>query len=244
MSVPRQVLPGTTYLLTRTVKSRRHLLVPDDRIIEDIFKYSVAKAASRTGVTVQSACVMSNHIHLVVTDVRGELPKFTHWLFRTTALCIKRYRGIEENVWAAGHCSVQEIVTPDALTDAMAYVMAPMTAGRWTVEELIAQLEERVVEKEEEAAEARREEGRRVLGREAILRTDPFDRPKTPRKGSKADGGDGRVPLFKALSRELREAKEEALREFHRAYYEALEWLQLGEIVEFPAGTWRMGDNP
>lgn len=129
MSLPRQVLPGRTYLITRAIRSRRFYLAPDSGV-NIIIWFCIAAAAAISGVQVHAVCAMSTHIHLVVTDVRGELPRFMHWLFRHTAVCLKALRGIEENVWAVGKPNVVELVTNEAILEAMAYTLAnPSTAG-------------------------------------------------------------------------------------------------------------------
>ena len=130
MTMPRQVLPGTTYLLTRRTRSRRFFLLPNDPLVDIIFKFCVAYAAKLTGVKVHAVCVMSNHVHLVLTDIKGRLPEFTHWLFRHSALCLKALRGIDENVWAAERKPPVALLTEQAVLDAMAYVMVnPVKAG-------------------------------------------------------------------------------------------------------------------
>ena len=72
MSLPRRVLAGKTYLLTRRCLGRRFLLRADPEL-NHLFAYCLALSAERHGVEVQALCVMSNHYHLVVTDVRGVL---------------------------------------------------------------------------------------------------------------------------------------------------------------------------
>lgn len=130
MSAPRRVLPGTTYLITRTTRNQRFFLAPDDSAITVAFWFCLAVAASISGVQVTAVAVLSNHVHLVVTDPRGELPRFTHWLFRHFALCIKVLRGIDENVWSAAKPNCTELVTPEAILEAIAYTLAnPASSG-------------------------------------------------------------------------------------------------------------------
>jgi putative transposase len=130
MSLPRRIVPGTSYLITRTTRSRRFFLSPDDTGVAVIFWFCIAVAAAITGVAVSAVCVMSTHIHLVVTDVRGELPRFTHWLFRHSAVCLKLLRGIDENVWSSGKGDYTELRTTEALIDAIAYTLSnPTTSG-------------------------------------------------------------------------------------------------------------------
>ena len=98
MSLPRCVLPGTTYLVTRRCMGRRFLLRPD-QALNEIFLYCVGMSAQKHGVRIHALCAMSNHYHLVATDVRGVLPDFMMTLNRTLAMSIKRLRGWDEVVW-------------------------------------------------------------------------------------------------------------------------------------------------
>ena len=132
MTLPRRIIPGRQYLITRSVRNRRFFISPGDGTngVNTIFWFCIAAAAEKTGVLVHAATVMGNHIHLVVADPEGELPSFTHWLFRHTALCIKELHGIEENIWSVDKPNVVELVTPEAVLESMAYVMAnPTTSG-------------------------------------------------------------------------------------------------------------------
>src|SRR5512133_2717453 len=79
MTAPRQVLPGTTYLVTRRSFQLQFLLTPSP-ITNGVFLYVLALAARRFGVQVHAFCVLSNHFHLVVTDPEARLPAFAQYL--------------------------------------------------------------------------------------------------------------------------------------------------------------------
>jgi REP element-mobilizing transposase RayT len=79
VTAPRQVLPGTTWLVTRRCSERRRFLRPS-AIVNEIFLFVLAVAARRFGVEVHAFCVMSNHYHLLVTDRRARLPAFVQHL--------------------------------------------------------------------------------------------------------------------------------------------------------------------
>jgi putative transposase len=129
MSHPRRILPGETYLVTRRCYQRTFRLRPCAET-NRIFMYCLAFAAERTGVVVHAACVMSNHHHLVVTDVHGVLPNFLRELHRLTAKAMNASQGQWENLWAAEPCSVVRLVTDEDVDDKIAYVIAnPVAAG-------------------------------------------------------------------------------------------------------------------
>jgi REP element-mobilizing transposase RayT len=129
MAYPRRVLPGMTVLVTRRTLRRTHLLHPDPAL-NDLFIYCLAVTARRHGVLVHAAVLMSTHEHLVLTDTRGQLPRFLHELHRIVALGVKVLRKWEGAVWDDEKTSVVELRTPQAVIEKLAYVMAnPVAAG-------------------------------------------------------------------------------------------------------------------
>lgn len=130
VTTARQVVSGTTYLITRRCTERMFLLGANDAANE-VFKYCLAEAASRFGVLVHGAVVMSNHIHIVITDVRGELPRFAHLFFCQLAKATNARTGHTESVFGrSDRYSAVELVTEEAIVEALAYVVAnPATAG-------------------------------------------------------------------------------------------------------------------
>lgn len=133
---PRQIIPGTTLMLTRRCFGRQFLLRPD-RTINRIFKFCLAVAAARTGVLVHAYCVMSNHYHLIVTDVHGNLPEFMHWFNEYVAKCGNAHRGRWESFWAPGSYSLVTLVDWEDVVDKAAYVLANPISAR-----LVRQLEQ------------------------------------------------------------------------------------------------------
>ena len=60
MTLPRQVVPGYDYLITRRCSERRFFLRPDDDT-NDAFIYCLGLAALRANVQVTFSVAMSNH---------------------------------------------------------------------------------------------------------------------------------------------------------------------------------------
>ncbi|WP_437966575.1 transposase [Sorangium sp. So ce260] len=129
MSQPRHIAPGATYLLTRRVM-RRHFLLRPDTAINQLLIYALAVSARRYGIEVHALCAMSTHLHLVVTDVQGVLPRFLQFFHRIIALGTKVLRKWEGPVWDHEATSVVRLVTQAAVVEKIAYVIAnPVTAG-------------------------------------------------------------------------------------------------------------------
>jgi putative transposase len=138
MSLPRCVLPGRTYLITRRCLGRRFLLRPDETLRE-AFIYCLALAAQKHDVAVHAFSAMSNHYHLIITDTQGVLPDFMAWLNRQLAMCVKQIRRWDEVVWEPNvPYSAVELHGPSEVLDKAAYVLLnPVSAalvrspGRW-----------------------------------------------------------------------------------------------------------------
>jgi len=130
MTLPRQVLPNQTYLVTRRCIGRRFLLRPDDAL-NNVFVYCLGVAAAKYDVQLHALSAMSNHYHLVLTDVEGVLPDFMAWLNRQLAKCIKRLRGWDEVVWEPNvPFSAVELSGPSEVLDKVAYTLLnPVSAG-------------------------------------------------------------------------------------------------------------------
>jgi hypothetical protein len=73
---------------------------------------------------------MSDHIHLVITDVRGTLPKFLQAFHLNVARCTQVLRSWNLAVWDKTPTSVVRLETEAAIVEAIAYVLAnPVNAG-------------------------------------------------------------------------------------------------------------------
>lgn len=129
MTQPRCIEAGATYLLTRRT-TRRHMLFRPDEQMNRIFIYALGCAARRTGIEIHAFCMMSTHLHLVVTDPRGVLPTFLQWFHRVLAMMTKAHRRWDGNVWDTRKASVVRLETPDAIVQKIAYTISnPVTAG-------------------------------------------------------------------------------------------------------------------
>jgi len=98
--------------------------------MEQVYWYCLAHAAQLHGVLVHAACLMSTHCHEVITDVRGEYPRFLETLHRNLARCTKAYRGWPEEVFNKRSTGVHALLTPEAMIESIAYLIAnPVEAG-------------------------------------------------------------------------------------------------------------------
>lgn len=122
MTLPRRILKGTTYLLTRRCFQRSFFLRPSKKT-NQIFMYCLAYAAKNTGVLIHAYCVMSNHHHIVLTDPDGYLPKFTGLLHKLTAKCINASLGRWEILWSSEQSSHVFLEEDSDVLDKMVYTI-------------------------------------------------------------------------------------------------------------------------
>ncbi len=129
MTAPREIIPGTTYLVTRRCTQRQFLLRPS-RATNQVFTYCLVVASKRFGVLVHGYAVLSNHYHLVLTDVHGNLPLFMGWLNKHVAKSINARLGRWENLFDSGKYSAVALEDEGAVRDKLAYTLAnPVDAG-------------------------------------------------------------------------------------------------------------------
>lgn len=129
MSTARPILEGKTYLVTRRCAQRQFLLRPSETT-NHVFRYVLAVAAERYGIQVHAFCVMSNHVHLVLTDPKALLPRFQQFLGALVARAVNASLGRWESFWAPGSYSAVELGSGQDVVDKAAYALAnPVSAG-------------------------------------------------------------------------------------------------------------------
>ena len=128
MTVPRRVVPGATYLVSRRCTQREFLLKPSV-LTNLIFKFVLAVAAARYGVLIHAVCVMSNHVHLVLTDPGANLPDFSRLLDGVVAKAMNALYGRWENFWAPSSYSAVTLVSPEDIVEKVAYTLANPAAA-------------------------------------------------------------------------------------------------------------------
>ncbi len=129
MTAPRQILRDTSYLVTRRCSERRYFLRPSEAL-NDIVRYVLAVATERYGVVLHAYCVLSNHLHLVVTDVKGDLPAFEQYVASLVARAVNSMHAHWESFWAPGSYSAVKLLEAGDMLSKIAYVLAnPVAAG-------------------------------------------------------------------------------------------------------------------
>jgi putative transposase len=129
MTKPRCVLPAVTYLVTRRCSERRFFLRPDPEVTQ-VFEYVLGLLAPKFGIAVHAWMVMSNHYHLVLTDVDGRLPDFERELNSLVARAVNSIHGRWESFWDPESYSAVALLEVDDVVAKIGYALAnPVEAG-------------------------------------------------------------------------------------------------------------------
>lgn len=120
--MPRQIVPGRVYMVTRRCTQRQFLLRPD-RETTNAFIYCLALAAQRTEMRVLAFLAHSNHHHTVVVDTHGRMPEFLALFHKLVSKHQNALRGRWENFWASEATSVVELVGTEDILAKMTYVL-------------------------------------------------------------------------------------------------------------------------
>jgi putative transposase len=128
MTLPRQVVPGRDYMITRRCSERRFFLRPDEDT-NNAFIYCLALAAIRAKVQAIFAVAMSNHHHTGIHDPDGNFPIFTEHFHGLLARCQNAHLGHFENFWSCEPTSVVHLVEPNDILEKMSYAFTNPTAA-------------------------------------------------------------------------------------------------------------------
>jgi putative transposase len=122
MSIPREVVPGRSYMITRRCTQRQFLMRPD-RETNNAFIYCLAIAADKFGIRILFTVAMSNHHHTGIYDPDGNYPAFIEHFHKLFAKCQNALRGRWENFWSSEQTSVVRLVEPEDILDKMVYAL-------------------------------------------------------------------------------------------------------------------------
>jgi hypothetical protein len=111
--------------VTRRTTRRTFLLRPDeDRKLQNIYWYATAVIAGEMGIELHAVQMLSTHVHEVLTDPRGELPRFLQQRNRLFANAIKVHRGWPEEVFARAPTNYVALYGAAAIEKEVGYTLA------------------------------------------------------------------------------------------------------------------------
>lgn len=104
MTPPRYNPKGTTWLVTRRCSERRFFLRPDSFVTRAIL-FILGYALAWFSLELHAAVALSNHWHLVITDLKGKKSQFFRLVHMMIARSVNTFRGRSEAFWAPGRRS-------------------------------------------------------------------------------------------------------------------------------------------
>jgi REP element-mobilizing transposase RayT len=126
---PRTLRPGETRLVTRRCSERRFFLAPLDKTTQQIFLYVLGLTLRRRRFELHAFCVLSNHYHIVGTDLDADLPAFTRDLNSQLALVLNQHLDRRESLWTRDPASYVRLVDGDDIFEKMVYTLTnPVSA--------------------------------------------------------------------------------------------------------------------
>jgi len=120
--MPRRIVAGRVYMVTRRCTQRQFLLRPDPATT-NAFVYCLALAAKRTQMQVVAFLAHSNHHHTIVVDTLGRMPEFLEYFHKLVAKHQNALRGRWENFWASEATSVVELLGSDDILAKITYAL-------------------------------------------------------------------------------------------------------------------------
>ncbi len=128
MTVPRRILEGQFYLVTRRTLLRMFFLRPS-KAVNAMFEYCLAEAAARYDIELIAWCAMSNHYHAVIYDPDGRVPEFIERFHRMLAKALNVHYGRVESLWSRTQTCLTRLVTLEDVFDKVVYVLSNPAAA-------------------------------------------------------------------------------------------------------------------
>ena len=121
--------PGQLYLVTTRCHQARFFLRPDRELNQAVLEW-LARAQHRfPRLQILAICVLSNHLHLVVRDEKGELASWASYFLGHLARAVNRIRRRSGTCFERRYAA-EPILDDEALIDRLVYVVAnPVKAG-------------------------------------------------------------------------------------------------------------------
>jgi REP element-mobilizing transposase RayT len=121
MSIPRRVVAGKFWMLTRRCTQQQFLLRPEAET-NNAFLYCLIEAAQKFRIQLMLPQMMSNHHHVGLYDPDGFVVEFYQRFHTHLAKCINAHRGRWENMWSIEPPCLIELEDRNAILDRLVYI--------------------------------------------------------------------------------------------------------------------------
>ncbi len=117
-------------MITRRCTQRQFLLRPS-KFLKHALLFILARAAERFGIQLHAACVLSSHLHLLVTDPGKNISRFMCWVDSIVARFLNARYGRWENFFAQPKSfNCVKLLDVDAVLRKLVYILTnPVEAG-------------------------------------------------------------------------------------------------------------------
>jgi putative transposase len=129
VSRPRRICRDETVMKQRRCLRREFRLRPD-RLVVQIYLYTLAYAANKHNIVLHDFVALCNHDHLIFTDPRAERPAFLQLFHSLAARAINAAFGEWDALWSAQPYSAPHLLEPDDVLRKVVYTLVnPVAAG-------------------------------------------------------------------------------------------------------------------
>jgi len=118
----RRHAPGQYYLVTTRCHQARFFLRPEPTINDAVLQWLARAQHAFPDIRLHAVCVMSNHLHLVVHDHKGELAAWASFFLGNLARAVNRIRK-RSGTFFERRYAAEPILDDEALVDRLAYVV-------------------------------------------------------------------------------------------------------------------------
>jgi REP-associated tyrosine transposase len=123
MTLPNQYLPNSIYFITRRTVQGQFFCKPTPETVL-IFKYASAFCAKRHKIELHGFVIMSNHIHMIISDKYGTIPFFLRDFFSLTAKSLNKKLKKTQSIWSSSRPGITRLITPQDVINKMVYILA------------------------------------------------------------------------------------------------------------------------
>ncbi|MEM6995431.1 MAG: hypothetical protein AAF721_33285 [Myxococcota bacterium] len=116
-------------MITRRCSDRRFFLRPGETT-NKVMTYLLAKTANRFQLQLHGWVVMSNHIHIVLTDVAGRLPDAMQWLLLQASKGVGSEIGRWGGFWDNNRYSRVELLDRNSVLSKLVYTLTNPVSAR------------------------------------------------------------------------------------------------------------------
>lgn len=119
--------PGTCYLVTTRCHQARFFLRPESALNQAVLEWLARAQRQYPDVHIYAICVMSNHLHILARDTRGELAGWTSYFLGNLARAVNGIRDQRRGVVFERRYSDEPVLDDAALLDRLVYVVTNPT---------------------------------------------------------------------------------------------------------------------